>query len=70
MLTNLIRAKLSTHSLSIVIGVLCFMTHRFLSDPNAAAWLAAHWVIKDLYETTMATLIAYGIYKSPIDPAA
>jgi hypothetical protein len=70
MLTNLIRAKLSTHSVFVVIGALCFMAHRFLSDPNATAWLDAHWAIKDLYETTMATLIVYGIYKQPVDPAA
>ena len=70
MLTRVVRAKLSTHTLLIVVGVLCFTAHRFFSDPNAQAWLASHWVIKDLYETATATLIAYGIYKQPTDPAA
>jgi hypothetical protein len=70
MLTNFIRAKVSTHSLVVAVAVFAFMAHRFMSDPNAAAWLASHWIVKDVYETITATLIAYGIYKQPFDPAA
>jgi hypothetical protein len=70
MLNNFIRAKLSTHTLLFVVGVMAFAAHRFFSDPRADAWLQAHWVIKDLYETAGATLLAYGIYKSPTPPAA
>lgn len=67
MLTNLIRAKLSTHGLLIALGVLAFAAHKFFSDPNADAWLRAHWVAKDLYETAGACLLAYGVYKSPTE---
>lgn len=70
MLTNLIRAKLSTHTLLLVIGVLAFAAHRFFSDPHADAWLRSHWVIKDLYETIGAVLVAYGLYSQPTKPAA
>jgi hypothetical protein len=70
MFTNLITAKLSTHSLTVAIGVMVFFTHRFFSDPNAAAWLHAHWQLRDAFETTEATLIAYGLYASPTKPAA
>lgn len=70
MLTNFIRAKLSTHSLLIVLGVLAFAAHRFFSDPQAAEWLRAHWAVKDAFETISATLVAYGLYQSPTKPAA
>lgn len=70
MLTNLIRAKLSTHSLLIILGVLAFAAHRFFSDPNADAWLRSHWAVKDLYETIGAVLVAYGLYKQPTQPSA
>jgi hypothetical protein len=68
MLSNFFRAKLSTHSLMVAAAVLAFAAHQFFSDPQAAAWLRAHWVARDLYETAGATLIAFGIYKSPTKP--
>lgn len=70
MLTNVLRAKLSTHTLTVAIGVFAFAAHRFFSDPHAEAWLQSHWIIKNLFETTGATLVAYGIYKQPTKPAA
>lgn len=64
-LTNFIRAKVSTHSLTIAIAVVAFAAHHFFSDPRADEWLRAHWLVKNLYETAAATLIAFGIYKQP-----
>jgi hypothetical protein len=64
MLTNVIKAKFSTHRLVIVVGVLGFAAHKFFSDPQVAEWLRSHWVARDLYET--ATLLAYGIHPNPI----
>lgn len=70
MFTNIVRAKISTHTLLVVLGALAFAAHRFFADPNAAAWLNAHWALKDLGETAGAVLVAYGVYASPTKPAA
>jgi hypothetical protein len=69
MLTNVIHAKVSTHSVTMAVCGFAFAAHHFFSDPQAAAWLCAHWVMKDLYETVGTTLIAFGIYKQPTPPA-
>jgi hypothetical protein len=62
---NFIRAKVSTHGLMVAFTMFAFAAHRFFSDPNAAEWLRRHWVLKDLFETAGATLIAFGIYQQP-----
>jgi hypothetical protein len=68
MLTNLFRAKPSTHALMVAVGVLAFFAHQFFSEPSAAAWISQHWIVRDLYESVGATLIAFGIYKQPTPP--
>lgn len=65
MLTNLFRAKLSTHTLTVALGVLIFAAHHFFADPQAAAWLNAHWALRDLGESAGAALAVYGVYASP-----
>lgn len=70
MLTNLIRAKISTHTLTIAVAVLLFAGHKFFSDPQAAAWLNAHWALRDAGETVTAVLVFLGIYSQPTKPAA
>lgn len=65
MLTNFVRAKLSTHTLTIALGVLVFSAHHFFADPHAAAWLNAHWVLSDLGSSIGAALGVYAIYASP-----
>jgi hypothetical protein len=70
MFTNLIRAKMSTHTVMVAISVLMFAANHFFSNPQADAWLASHWVLKDLGETVGAVLMVYGIYKQPTAPAA
>ena len=70
MFTNFIRARVSTHTLTVALCMLAFMAHRFFSDPNADAWLRSHWIIKDLFESAGATLVAFGIYSQPTKPAA
>ena len=70
MLTNLIRAKISTHTLTVAVAVMFFMAHHFFADPHAAAWLHAHWVIEDAGETIGAALMVFGIYQQPVKPAA
>jgi hypothetical protein len=70
MLTNFIRAKVSTHSLLVALAVMSFAAHHFFSDPQAAAWLRAHWVLRNTGETIGATLLAFGIYKTPAKPSA
>lgn len=70
MLKNFIRAKVSTHSLLVFLGVLVYAMHRFFADPHAAAWLQSHWVAKDGMETLEACVIAFGFYKSPTGDAA
>lgn len=68
MLTNFIRAKLSTHTLMVVIAVGAFATNHFFGDPQAAAWLRAHWALKDLLGTAGATLAVLGLYRTPTKP--
>lgn len=70
MFTNLFRAKVSTHTLTIAIVVLAFMAHRFFADPQAEAWLNSHWVLRDLGETIGAALAVFGVYKQPTSPVA
>jgi len=70
MLTNFIRAKVSTHTVMLAVCVFAFSAQHFFSDPEAAAWLHAHWIWRDLYETAGSALLAFGVYKSPAPPAA
>jgi hypothetical protein len=65
MLTNLVRAKMSTHALTVAVAVMATAAHQFFSDPHAATWLQSHWVLRNLYETVGATLVTFGIYRSP-----
>jgi hypothetical protein len=65
MVTNIARAKMSTHALTVVIAVMATAAHQFFNDPHAATWLQSHWVIRNLYETVGATLVTFGIYRSP-----
>jgi hypothetical protein len=68
MLTNFIRAKATTHGLMVAIAVIFFAAHRFFSDPQAGAWLAGHWALRDLGETIEATMLVYGVYSPPTKP--
>jgi hypothetical protein len=70
MLTNLIRAKISTHTLTVAVAILFFAAHRFFADPQAAEWLRAHWAVRDAGETIAAVLMLLGIYNQPIKPVA
>lgn len=68
MLSNFLRATISTHALMVAIAVIFFAAHRFFSDPQAAAWIANHWALRDLGETIEATLLVYGVYQTPTRP--
>lgn len=56
MFTNFLRAKMNTHTLTLIVGVLFFAAHHFFSDLQVSAYLQSHWVAR-LLETTGATLV-------------
>lgn len=62
---NVLKAKLSTHSIAIAAVVLGIFVKHYMDDPRAVAWLDAHWALKDLIEGVQIAVVPIMAYINP-----